>query len=121
MLRGSRATAVAPTDEKDKSGRHRPQSMESRIEETLAAAPANPRLSAAELAEHVAILKRWHFRSSKTGELFLADEKGELPMRRIVRGVSRVFRGDKPEADLSETARDYWVNRARETQRAPEN
>ena len=46
-------------------------------------------------------------------ELFLA-ENGELPMRRVVRGVSRVFRGEKPTGDLSETAGDYWKFRARE-------
>jgi excinuclease ABC subunit C len=113
-------TAVSTSDEKDKSGHHKPQSMESRIDEALAAAPPPPKISAAELAEHIAILKRWYFRTSKTGELFLADEKGELPMRRVVRGVSRVFRGDKPEGDLSETTRDYWVNRGKAAERAPE-
>lgn len=115
------ATAVVPTDEKDKSGHHKPRSMESRIEEALAAAPPPPKISAAELAEHVAILKRWYFRTSKTGELFLADDKGELPMRRIVRGISRVFRGDKPAADLNETTRDYWVNRSKAAERTPES
>ena len=34
---------------------------------------------------------------------------------RIVRGIARVFRGEKPAEDLSERARDYWLNRARET------
>ena len=50
----------------------------------------------------------------KTGELFLTDSNGELPMRRVVRGVSRVFRGEKPAGDLSETAGDYWQFRAGE-------
>ncbi len=35
-------------------------------------------------------------------------------MRRVVRGVSRVFRGEKASGDLSETAGDYWQFRARE-------
>ena len=39
-------------------------------------------------------------------------------MRRIVRGISRVFRGEKPAAELSETARDYWINRGKEAERA---
>jgi hypothetical protein len=34
------------------------------------------------------------------GEIFLSDEKGTLPLRRIVRGVSRVYRGEKSEAEL---------------------
>jgi hypothetical protein len=63
--------------------------------------------------EHLALLKRWYYRTIKVGELFLA-ENGELPMRRVVRGVSRVFRGEKPAGDLSETAGDYWKFRARE-------
>jgi hypothetical protein len=31
------------------------------------------------------------------GEIFFADEKGVLPMRRVVRGISRVYRGEKAE------------------------
>ena len=92
----------------------RPQSMEARITETLATVEQpNPR-SALEWMEHLALLKRWYYRTSKTGELFLAESNGELPMRRVVRGVSRVFRGEKPTGDLSETAGDYWMFRARE-------
>ncbi len=92
----------------------KPHSMEARVLETLAAASPLPPLSQAEVMEHLAILKRWFFRSSKTGEVFFTDENGELPMRRIVRGISRVFRGEKPASDLSESARDYWVNRGKE-------
>lgn len=72
-----------------------PQSMESRLVECLAAAPPPPPGSALELMEHLALLKHWLFRSRKTGEAFFADPKGELPLRRIVRGISRVFRGEK--------------------------
>jgi excinuclease ABC subunit C len=93
-----------------------PQSMEARISETLAAASVPPLHSAQEWMEHLAILKRWYYRTNKVGEVFFADEKGELPMRRIVRGVSRVFKGEKPMADLSESARDYWVNRGRQVE-----
>lgn len=70
-------------------------SMESRILAALDAAPHPAAGPASELVEHLALLKRWVFRTQRVGELFLADEKGELPMRRIVRGVSRVFRGEK--------------------------
>ncbi len=91
----------------------KPQSMESRITEALAAVEAPKLRSALEWMEHLALLKRWYYRTIKVGELFLA-EKGELPMRRVVRGVSRVFRGEKPAGDLSETAGDYWKFRAGE-------
>ena len=72
------------------------QSMESRIAQALQAIPTpETPTSATELEEHLAILKRWYYRSNRTGELFLADHKDNLPMRRLVRGVGRVFRGEK--------------------------
>jgi excinuclease UvrABC nuclease subunit len=92
----------------------KPQSMESRITDALATANTPDLRSALERMEHLAILKRWYYRTSKVGELFLTEATGELPMRRLVRGVSRVFRGEKPTGDLSETAGDYWMFRARE-------
>ncbi len=92
----------------------KPRSMESRITEALAGVASGKPRSALEWMEHLALLKRWFYRSSKTGELFLADSNGELPMRRVVRGVSRVFRGEKPTGDLSETAGEYWKFRAGE-------
>lgn len=94
--------------------RSSPRSMEARIVEALETLPAGKPRSALEWMEHLAILKRWYYRSLKTGELFLADLDGELPMRRIVRGVSRVFRGEKAAGDLSETAGEYWKFRAGE-------
>ena len=75
------------------------QSMEARVQETLLALPATAAKSAVETMEHLALLKRWYYRGSRLGEIFFADGKGELPMRRIVRGISRVFRGEKPEAE----------------------
>jgi excinuclease ABC subunit C len=73
------------------------QSMESRVEGALAAMPAPEVRTAVEAMEHLALLKRWYYRSRRTGEAFFADEKGTLPMRRIVRGISRVYRGESPE------------------------
>ena len=73
------------------------QSMESRVLERLADLPAESAHSTLETMEHLAILKRWFYRSSRVGEIFFADDKGTLPLRRIVRGISRVYRGEKPE------------------------
>ena len=75
------------------------QSMEGRVQESLQSSPPAKIKSALENMEHLALLKRWFYRGSRTGEIFFADDKGELPMRRIVRGISRVFRGEKPEAE----------------------
>lgn len=94
-----------------------PMSMEARISEALAAVPDPQPHSAQEWMEHLALLKRWFYRTSKIGEAFFADEKGDLPMRRIVRGVSRVYKGEAPLPDLTEVAKDYWINRGREAEK----
>jgi excinuclease ABC subunit C len=96
-------------------GEGKPRSMESRLVETLASAEAFVLPSTAlERMEHLAILKRWYYRSAKTGEIFFKDENGDLPLRRVVRGISRVFRGEKAETDpLQTAAREYWLARTR--------
>jgi excinuclease ABC subunit C len=75
------------------------QSMESRVLALLDSfAPAKAR-PALETMEHMALLKRWYYRGSRIGEIFLADDKNIFPMRRIVRGIGRVLRGEAPEED----------------------
>jgi hypothetical protein len=73
------------------------QSMEARIQAALAAFPAYIPASATERMEHLALLKRWCYRGSRVGEIFFANAKGELPMRRLVRGIGRVYKGEAPE------------------------
>jgi excinuclease ABC subunit C len=112
-----RARALKPDAKAPQSG-HPPsvptQSMEARIKELLSTAnPAIPK-SAQEWMEHLAILKRWYYRTNKVGEIFFEDEHGVLPMRRVVRAVGRVLKGEKPAGDLSETAGDYWIFRSKE-------
>ena len=98
-------------------GKKTPHSMESRVMECLGQpGAAAPTCSRQETMEHLAMLKRWYYRSSKTGELFLADAAGELPLRRVVRGIARVFKGEKPGPELSQAARDYGINRGREAE-----
>jgi excinuclease ABC subunit C len=75
------------------------QSMEARIQEVLKIFTPSKAKSALETMEHLALLKRWYYRGSRSGEIFFADAKGELPMRRIVRAISRVFRGEKPDVE----------------------
>ena len=74
------------------------QSMEARIQAALAEFPPAEPHSAVERMEHLAILKRWVYRGTRTGEIFFADGRGELPMRRIVRGIGRVYKGEAPES-----------------------
>ncbi|MGH9497097.1 MAG: hypothetical protein ACRD3B_19030 [Candidatus Sulfotelmatobacter sp.] len=78
------------------------QSMEARVQEVLQSASPRKTKSATELMEHIALLKRWYYRGSRIGEIFFTDAKGELPMRRIVRGISRVLRGEKEEISTTE-------------------
>ncbi len=73
------------------------QSMESRVQAAMDSFPCSPAKSASETMEHLALLKRWFYRGTRVGEIFLADEKNVFPMRRIVRGIGRVLRGEKPE------------------------
>ncbi|HEX6505604.1 MAG TPA: hypothetical protein VF011_20345 [Terriglobales bacterium] len=78
-------------------------SMESRIAQALEQYLPEHSASALRLMEHLAILKRWYFRSSRLGEIFFADHKGEFPWRRIVRGVARVYRGERSEPEMPAT------------------
>jgi excinuclease ABC subunit C len=77
------------------------QSMEARISAALAEFPAAKPASAIERMEHLAILKRWCYRGTRAGEIFFADAKGELPMRRLVRGIGRVYKGEAPESEIN--------------------
>jgi excinuclease ABC subunit C len=81
------------------------QSMECRIRESLESLQLSGGHSAQKFSEELAILKRWYYRSHKVGEVFFVGEDGELPWRRIVRGVGRVYRGEKEIAvsDPTET------------------
>ncbi len=101
----------------------KPLSMEARLQEALGAPGNQPRsVSAVQRMEHLSILKRWYFRTAKTGEIFFTDQQGDLPLRRIVRGISRVFRGEKAETDPMHTAaREYWLARTRAPETGPES
>jgi excinuclease ABC subunit C len=79
------------------------QSMESRVLAVLDSFPPAKVRPAPEIMEHLALLKRWYYRGRRVGEIFLADDKGVFPMRRIVRGIGRVLRGEGPEQDSAQT------------------
>jgi len=80
------------------------QSMESRVQLVLEPLASAKMPAALETMEHLALLKRWYYRSRRIGEMFLADNKGVLPMRRIVRGIGRVLRGEGPEEPAAQTS-----------------
>jgi len=80
------------------------RSLESQIQELLGRFPALQSASATERMEHLAILKRWYYRSTRVGEIFFADENGAWPLRRIVRGIGRVRAGEKEQAAITFSA-----------------
>jgi excinuclease UvrABC nuclease subunit len=75
------------------------QSMESRVQNVLDAFPIGKAKSGLETMENMALLKRWYYRGHRVGEIFLTDEKNVFPMRRIVRGIGRVLKGERPEEE----------------------
>jgi excinuclease ABC subunit C len=75
----------------------KPQTLEARVADVLATIERREP-ERGEMADHLALLKRWYYRSSKKGEIFVRHS-GELPLRRIVRGISRVFRGETDSGD----------------------
>jgi excinuclease ABC subunit C len=72
-----------------------PQSMEGRIRAALESLQQGGAHSAQRFTEELAMLKRWYYRTHKVGEIFFANDRGELPLRRIARGATRVYRGEK--------------------------
>lgn len=84
----------------------KPASLDARLaaaldEEELTPAP---KVSATAFSEQLALLKRWYYRSTRVGEIFLCDRDGTWPYRRMVRGVSRVMAGKI--AERSDHAKD---------------
>jgi excinuclease ABC subunit C len=73
--------------------------MESRIRDVLESLVSGGSHSAQRFSEELAILKRWYYRSHKVGEIFFANDRGDLPLRRIARGAARVYRGEKEAPD----------------------
>ena len=71
------------------------QTMEARLRGALESMAPSGSHSAQRFGEELAILKRWYYRSHKVGEIFFADEQGQMRMRRIVHGVTRIYRGEK--------------------------
>jgi excinuclease ABC subunit C len=96
------------------------QSMESRVQEALASLPPPTPSTTLETMEHLSLLKRWYYWSSRIGEIFFVDGKGTLPMRRVVRGISRVYRGEKAEEHASRVADSSSVL-GREVNSGPES
>ena len=65
------------------------------------------------LSDHLSLLRRWYYRPEKQriGEIFVPNEDGTWPIRKILRGAARMVLGDpKP---MAETRRDAAKNAAK--------
>jgi excinuclease ABC subunit C len=59
------------------------------------------------LSDHLSLLRRWYYRPEKQriGEIFLINEDGTWPIRKILRGAARMVIGDpKPMAETNREA-----------------
>jgi excinuclease ABC subunit C len=59
------------------------------------------------LSDHLSLLRRWYYRPEKqrVGEIFLPNEDGTWPVRRILRGAARMVLGEpKPLPDVQREA-----------------
>jgi excinuclease ABC subunit C len=93
LLSGPASFAIQPTEPTAS------QSMESRVQDALSALVPAETKTALETMEHLALLRRWYYSSQRIGEIFFADDHGSLPLRRLVRGISRVYRGENCETE----------------------
>jgi len=90
------------------------QTLDSRIRAGLESLMPAGNSSAQRFSQELAILKRWYYRTHKVGGIFFANDRGELPLRRIARGATRVYRGEK-EA-LSTPAKEGQPTAIKESQ-----
>jgi excinuclease ABC subunit C len=98
LFRVDSGTISGPTAFSIQAPEHtKSHSMESRVQGVLDSFPPAKTRPALETIEHLALLKRWYYRDRHIGEIFLTDDKGVFPTRRIVRGIGRVLRGEGPE------------------------
>jgi len=69
--------------------------LETRLSAALDNLAAPGARSGQQFMEELAIVKRWHYRSHKTGEIIFARADGQFPMRKLGNAVGRVFRGER--------------------------
>jgi excinuclease ABC subunit C len=79
----------------------KPASLDTRLAAAIDELDPGPKISAIDFAEQLALLKRWYYRFSRVGEIFLRERDGAWPYRKMVRGVSRVLAGNIRETTQS--------------------
>ena len=69
--------------------------LDSRLRSALQEFPECRPRSAAQFSEELAMLKRWYYRTHKTGEIVFANARHDVPVRKIANAATRVHRGEK--------------------------
>jgi excinuclease UvrABC nuclease subunit len=70
-------------------------SLPKRLESVMPLLEAEKKVSSAECSEHLAILKRWYYRSHKVGEIVFRNEDGSWPLRKLANACERVASGNR--------------------------
>ena len=91
------------------------QSLEARLRAALEKLASPGARSAQQFMDELAILKRWHYRSHKVGEIIFAKEYGDFPMRKLANAVGRVYHHEKS----LETTKDTKVHEEENASRNP--
>jgi excinuclease UvrABC nuclease subunit len=74
----------------------KPVSLDSRLREALAPLPSDPH---GRRWEQLALLSRWFYRGTRSGEFVGFESYEKLPYRRIVNAIGRVVRGEVSAAE----------------------
>ncbi|MEO6828784.1 MAG: hypothetical protein ABI164_03170, partial [Acidobacteriaceae bacterium] len=82
--------------------------LEERLQQVLddlRAQAGGSRFPADQLGEHLSLLARWYYRppAKRVGEIFFR-EANEFPLSRVLRGISRVFCGQKAAPEATENS-----------------
>lgn len=78
--------------------------LDARLRTAVEQLPEGRARSGSHFSEELAILKRWFYRSHKTGEIVFAKAGKDLPIRKLANAVTRLHRGEKvpvTEPDVS--------------------
>lgn len=84
----------------ENAGQGEPPPVDARLREVLEELSEGDARSAQQFMEELAILKRWYYRSHKVGEILLANETGEISIRRVANAIGRISRVDKEATPL---------------------
>jgi len=99
------------------------ESLDARLRAAIEQLPEAHARSAGQFSEELAILKRWYYRSHKTGEVVFAKAGKDLPIRKLANAVVRVHRGEKmpvTEPDMSpEASADTAASQPHEEKNSP--